>query len=357
MQITETVLLLYCRAGYESDLAAECEDKAAKAGTYGYSKLTSGDGFLRFFTPAPEKLPQVSGLIFARQKLRYICDVSFANKHDRIASVIDQLDRVEKIHFGNLLVEYPDTEAGKSLARFCRKFTVPLRNQLRKQGFLATTNDPNVPAFHLFVTSFERAMICASIPGDSSDLLQGILRLKFPSDAPSRSTLKLDEAILSFFDESARAKLFQSGMSAVDLGACPGGWTYQLVKRGFRVEAVDNGDIDPALMATGQVEHFRLDGFSYQPRHKKVNWLVCDMIENPKRVAELMQRWLLSNLADAALFNLKLPMKQRYQTCAQLLESLQSALADVSLVTIYAAHLYHDRDEITVAIVKLDKFK
>ena len=30
-------------------------------------------------------------------------------------------------------------------------------------------------------------------------------------------------------------------MWAVDLGACPGGWTYQLVKRNMWVYSVDNG--------------------------------------------------------------------------------------------------------------------
>ncbi|VEB88410.1 putative RNA 2'-O-ribose methyltransferase [Citrobacter koseri] len=32
-----------------------------------------------------------------------------------------------------------------------------------------------------------------------------------------------------------------NGMYAVDLGACPGGWTYQLVKRNMWVYSVDNG--------------------------------------------------------------------------------------------------------------------
>ncbi len=31
------------------------------------------------------------------------------------------------------------------------------------------------------------------------------------------------------------------GMYAVDLGACPGGWTYQLVKRNILGLLVDNG--------------------------------------------------------------------------------------------------------------------
>lgn len=42
-------------------------------------------------------------------------------------------------------------------------------------------------------------------------------------------------------------------MYAVDLGACPGGWTYQLVKRNMWVSSVDNGPMAQSLMDTGQV--------------------------------------------------------------------------------------------------------
>ena len=59
----------------------------------------------------------------------------------------------------------------------------------------------------------------------------GIARLRMPSAAPSRSTLKLAEALLEFLDEKERAKRLAPGMTAIDLGASPGGWTWQLVQR------------------------------------------------------------------------------------------------------------------------------
>ena len=79
----------------------------------------------------------------------------------------------------------------------------------------------------------------------------GIPRLKFPSDAPSRSTLKLEEAFHVLFRRT-------SGTSAGERhvcrrsGACPGGWTYQLVKRNMWVSSVDNGPMAQSLMDTGQ---------------------------------------------------------------------------------------------------------
>ena len=80
----------------------------------------------------------------------------------------------------------------------------------------------------------------------------GIPRLRFPADAPSRSTLKLEEAFHVFIPADEWDERPASGMHAVDLGACPGGWTYQLVKRSMMVHSVDNGPMAPSLMETGR---------------------------------------------------------------------------------------------------------
>jgi 23S rRNA (cytidine2498-2'-O)-methyltransferase len=165
--------------------------------------------------------------------------------------------------------------------------------------------------------------------------------------------LKLEEAIQSFCTPEQQRELFAAGMSAVDLGACPGGWTYQLVSRGIHTEAIDNGAMDEALMQTGLVDYRAVDGFSYQPKDGHVDWLVCDMIEKPDRVATLMADWLLKGLASAAIFNLKLPMKKRYQTLMPLIEMFELRLhSNEESVLMTAKHLYHNRDEVTFMIIK-----
>lgn len=59
-------------------------------------------------------------------------------------------------------------------------------------------------------------------------------------------------------------------MYAVDLGACPGGWTYQLVQRNMWVSSVDNGPMAQSLMDTGQVTWLREDGFKYRPTRNNI---------------------------------------------------------------------------------------
>ena len=149
-------------------------------------------------------------------------------------------------------------------------------------------------------------------------------------------------------DDDERARWLKPGMSAVDLGAAPGGWTFQLVRRSIRTIAIDNGPIDATLMDSGLVEHRRVDGFRYQPP-RAVDWLVCDMVEQPRRIATLVADWLAQRRCRRAIFNLKLPMKKRYDEVQLCFAILRDAVAAVNAsVDLRAKQLYHDREEITV---------
>jgi 23S rRNA (cytidine2498-2'-O)-methyltransferase len=76
------------------------------------------------------------------------------------------------------------------------------------------------------------------------------------------------------------------------------------------------------------------------------------MIEKPERVAELISNWLCGRKATSTIFNLKLPMKQRFQIVAGLLANITKALDERQIKHQFRAkHLFHDRDEITVMIL------
>lgn len=135
-------------------------------------------------------------------------------------------------------------------------------------------------------------------------------------------------------------------MCAVDLGAAPGGWSWLLVARSIRVIAVDNGPMDPVLMESGLVEHRREDGFRFRPQ-KPVDWLVCDMVEQPARIAALVAEWLANDRCRRAIFNLKLPMKRRYQEVQRCAEIIRERLEGVREYRLAFKQLCHDREEVT----------
>lgn len=356
-------LALYCRPGFEKEMAAEITDQASERGIVGFARVQENSGYVIFECYQPDEADRLARevpfnrLIFARQMLVISDLLEDLDPSDRISPIVAAFEHLaETINLktsAELFVETADTNEAKALSTFCRKFTVPLRQALKKQGWLAAKPNQKCGQFlHCFFIKPNCCYVGYSYMDNHSPHFMGIPRLKFPTDAPSRSTLKLEEAILTFIPRNAEAKRLNENMIGVDLGACPGGWTYQLVKRGLFVYAVDHGKMAANLHDTGRIEHRAEDGFKFQPpKRKKVDWLVCDMVEQPSRIANLIGKWLLNGWCRETIFNLKLPMKKRYQEVMLCLQNLSVMLAEQNLnFDIQAKHLYHDREEITVHI-------
>ncbi len=339
-------LLCYCRAGFEPELAGELSDRATEAGFAGYARTERDSGHVVYACEDADGLSRVlpwASLIFARQKLRLLADLRGLDPRDRIAPMLAALQG--RARFGTLVMEHPDSDAAKPLAGLARSLGNALRPALRKAGLLSAQDDARLPRLHVCFVAGDHALLAASDPADSAPWPLGIPRLRMHADAPSRSALKLEEALLVLLDEGERRRLLRDGMRAADLGAAPGGWTWVLARHGLRVQSIDNGPLRQHVLDTGLVEHLRADGFSWQPA-QALDWMVCDMVEQPRRVAERMATWLREGWCRHAIFNLKLPMKKRWQETRLCLD-LFAAQAGEPLA-IRAKQLYHDREEITV---------
>ena len=339
-------LLCYCRQGFEPELAAELGERAALAGWPGYAKAERNAGYVQFFCEDGAALSRAlpwRELIFARQKLRLLADLDGLDPGDRITPIVAALQG--QARFGDLWVEHPDSDAGKPLAGLARSFGNALRPVLRREGLLTDTPQTKFPRLHVVFVDGDHAFLGVADTRDSAPWPLGIPRLRMAPDTPSRSALKLDEALLTLLDADERERLMRPGMQAADLGAAPGGWTWVLTRQHLRVTSVDNGPLRQHVLDTGLVEHLRADGFHWQPP-QPLDWMVCDMVEQPRRVAERMAAWFREGWCRHAIFNLKLPMKKRWDETRLCLE-LFRAQAGVPL-TLRAKQLYHDREEITV---------
>ena len=351
-------LMLYCRSGFEKECAGEIQDRANSLEVFGFPRVQKNSGYVLFEcyqqgdAAKLVKALEFKSLIFTRQMFAVAAELIDLPSEDRISPILSKLDDIDAMPCcGDLRIETPDTNEAKELLKFCRKFTVPMRQALRGKGILFIQDNPKKPVLHLCFVAPGHCYIGYSLPGNNSQFFMGIPRLKFPSDAPSRSTLKLEEAFHVFIPRDEWEERLASGMWCVDLGACPGGWTYQLVKRSMFVHSVDNGLMAQSLMDTGQVKHHQEDGFKFEPPRKNVTWIVCDMIEKPSRVAHLMGEWIIKGWAKEAIFNLKLPMKGRYDEVLQDIENLKVFLIKNGVkFKLQAKHLYHDREEITVHV-------
>jgi 23S rRNA (cytidine2498-2'-O)-methyltransferase len=359
----ERVLLL-CRAGFEGELAAEAQARAAALGLPGFCRARAGEARAEW-CPAPEadtdagmaverfarEVP-LAELVFARQLLLAAPVRSGLSPEDRAGPLLETFVAAG-LPVDGLVVETPDTDELKPLQALCRKFAPIFERALARAGLWR----PGAAAHraHLVFLSTAAAQPALAWLANASPWPGGIPRLRLPGGLASRSARKLEEALVTFLGPEERTARVREGMRAVDLGAAPGGWSQLLARRGLLVTAVDNGPLDPAALKSGLVEHQREDGFRYRPPGP-VDWLVCDMVEQPGRVAHLVARWLAEGWCRECIFNLKLPMKRRQVEVERCRALITSALDGAGVPHRLAfKQLYHDREEVTGHLCRVGK--
>ena len=346
-----TQLILLCRPGFEKECAGEIMEYATNLDFSAYIQTKPDTGYVQLVGAGK---PNIGGLIaqvdfkqliFARQWFASLPKIDDLPEQNRLTPLITAIKSLEQ-DFNDIELAYPDTNEGKSLSRFCKQFKPHLLGALKKQKLLSAHSGQHL---HILFLDSQKAFVGSSPIENSAQMIMGIPRLRMPSSAPSRSTLKLEEAIHWFLEDES--KVIKNGMTAVDLGAAPGGWSWQLVQRGLLVTAIDNGPMEDKLMRGGMVEHLKTDAFSYRPK-KPIDWLVCDMAERPSLVSKLIAKWFTREDCRNAIFNLKLPMKKRLQEVNECLDLIHQQLNEANIPhQIQAKHLYHDREEITVCVM------
>ncbi|MBW1809618.1 MAG: 23S rRNA (cytidine(2498)-2'-O)-methyltransferase RlmM [Deltaproteobacteria bacterium] len=352
-------LVLYCRGGFEKECAADIQSKASSLGVDGFCKAKPGSAYVVFqpndAQAADRLVTEISfrELIFARQIFVSPGLVDKMSADDRIGPLLEALESTCPAKFFEVFLETADNDKAKELLAFCKKFSRPFNRALRQSGRLTEDTEATKTRLHVLFLSATAAYPGVSQADNSSPWFMGIPRLKLSREAPSRSALKLEEALHVFLTAEERNERLRSGMKAVDLGASPGGWSWQLARRNLLVTAVDNGPMDRKLMSSGLVEHIRNDGFSFRPEHP-VDWLVCDMVEKPGRIAKLVAGWTADGVCSEAIFNLKLPMKKRFTECQRCVEIISRQLSRAGIrFRLALKQLYHDREEVTAHLRRL----
>lgn len=144
----------------------------------------------------------------------------------------------------------------------------------------------------LLLTSNDQALLSVATPAQRHAL--GGALSAFPGGAveqerderpPSRAYQKLREAHLRM------GRPVQAGETLVDLGACPGGWTFDALQAGAHVTGIDRSPLRDDLMRHRHFTFVKGDAFAWHPE-RPVDWLVCDLIAFPERTLALLEDWL-----------------------------------------------------------------
>jgi 23S rRNA (cytidine2498-2'-O)-methyltransferase len=358
-------LVAFCRAGFEGEAAADLRRIAARAPVNMELSAVPASGYVvaqaeAFDGAAWKRAESAVPPIFTRSIFAGIGPIALlapqpvAAPADRVTPLLAAIDMLtdrlaEPPPWCSVWIEFPDTNDGKELSTLARALGSRLEGALRSNEQLDAEAKRRL---HVFLLDGATAFVGAS-DTQRNAWPMGIPRLRMPGGAPSRSTLKLAEAFATFLGEGDAA-LLRPGLRAVDLGAAPGGWTWQLVQRGLKVTAIDNGPLKGSVATDPLVTHVREDGLRWRPK-RAVDWVTCDIVEQPLRIAELMAHWIADGAARHAIFNLKLPMKKRYDEVQRCEQRIGEILARAKVrFALRIRHLYHDREEVTAYLARLD---
>lgn len=330
-------MLLTCQSGFEALLSAEVA--AARIGTVD----ASGAGWVRVGSPvAVDGLPE---LCFAHRVLLDPVEIS----GDSVNALAGRLCewflgalRGEKIEGAwpcvwQAPIEIPGL--GKRLGSVESEFGALLKKRLSRVAKLATPELPrgsgSARGLFVFATDFGRLFAARSA------WLGGQRRMADDSAAPSRSYLKTEEAFVVLGREPAE------GETVADLGAAPGGWSYSAAKRGAQVVAVDNGPLKGGALDNQRIEHRREDAFRFRPdAGQRYDWLFCDMVEDPRRVLDLVTQWTRGRWCRHFVVNLKFGHADALALLDQVRRSSESPFRDCAVSSV--RHLFHDREEFTL---------
>ena len=118
--------------------------------------------------------------------------------------------------------------------------------------------------------------------------------------SPSRAYLKLWEVFTRLGVKPSPGEL------CLDLGACPGGWTWVLASLGAQVISIDKAPLDPRIAAMPGVEVRAGSAFGLDPRDvPPVDWLCSDVICYPARLLTLVERWIEAGAARRFVCSVK----------------------------------------------------
>ncbi|MCE9508405.1 MAG: hypothetical protein K8R48_08885 [Alphaproteobacteria bacterium] len=152
------------------------------------------------------------------------------------------------------------------------------------------------------------------------------------TEAPSRAYLKLWEALTRL------QKFPKAGETCIDLGSCPGGWTWVLQTLGANVISVDKAPLAPHIAALPNIKSVQQSAFGLKPEEVgRVDWLFSDIICYPEKALRLVENWKKSGLVRNMLSTIKFQGKTDHETLKKFMEIPGSSVF----------HLYNNKHEVT----------
>ena len=181
-------------------------------------------------------------------------------------------------------------------------------------------------------TLWEPNLILASTQTSS---LYPIGEMDFQEDQinpPSRAYLKLWEFFTCY-----SPRLPRSSEHLLDMGACPGGWSWVLQSFGGTVTAVDKAPLEEKVAKLPRIEFKKESAFGLDPKAMKpVDWFFSDIICYPERLFELVKKWHEAGVKNFVC-TIKFQKETDYITTEKFVQTFGGKVI----------HLHHNKHEVT----------
>lgn len=167
----------------------------------------------------------------------------------------------------------------------------------------------------------------------------------------SRAGGKIAEALHYLLMHKPR---FAEGMHWLELGACPGGMTSELLARGFEVTAIDRAALDKRLDKYPSLKFIQADAAEFEPPSgASYDAILSDMNGPPHEAMQQVIR-LSSNLKKGGLvvFTLKFSRVERVQDPNALFRTITSMAEAAKLHLFAKTHLTYNGHEFTLFFEK-----
>ncbi|EJW15693.1 SAM-dependent methyltransferase [Paenibacillus alvei] len=255
--------------------------------------------------------------------------------------LLDQLMKSVDGSITNLRVgvHVRSSTAGESLDKELRD---ALRSAVERKGASVAIQDPErIVALFIHDGAVYAGLMTPEQAG--SDWTGGTIRFRREEGQVSRAKFKLLEAERTFGLD------FAAYRNALDIGAAPGGWTSLLLERGIQVTAVDPAAMHPSLIEHPNLTYYKSNAGDVALEPGEFDLLVCDMSWSPKVTAQLVIGLLDSVVqGGTVIVTVKLMHKKPLQTIREVKEMFMEHLH-----IIRAKQLFHNRDEITLYMMKM----
>lgn len=173
-----------------------------------------------------------------------------------------------------------------------------------------------------------------------SDWTGGIRFFSKADGVICRAEFKIEEAFQVF------GITMEEGMTALDLGAAPGGWTHFLSRQGVSVDAVDPANLEEEVKKSKNVRHYKMlaQEFAETYQEKRYDIIVNDMKMDTNESIDILCEMSRQLKPDGCcILTLKLPKSNIQKRINVARQVLARRFENVQI-----RQLYFNRSEVTV---------